>query len=107
MPHTSSAYRIAAKETILDTAEARATLLTLDPGQSIPFHSHTAVTDATFCLSGLAMLSLRDPPEHVRLTPGDRATVPPGRIHGVANIGTLSCRLLLLQGPGPYDFIPG
>jgi quercetin dioxygenase-like cupin family protein len=106
MSQKSAAYSIADKETILATPEARVTLMTLAPGQSIPPHSHTAVTDTTFCLSGLAEVTLCDPTEHLRLTPGDRTTVHPGRIHGVANVGTLPCRLLLVQGPGAYDFNP-
>jgi len=106
MPPKSQAYTIAGKETILDTPEARVTLMTLAPGQSIPPHSHSAVTDTTFCLSGLATITLDAPPERLRLTPGDRADVAPGRVHGVANAGTLPARLLLIQGPGAYDFRP-
>ncbi len=100
-----SPYRIAAKETILATNDARVTLMTLAPGQSIPVHCHSAVTDNTFCLSGLAMIVLPDTGERLRLTPGDRACVAPGRPHDVANIGTIDCRLLLVQGPGAYDFL--
>lgn len=99
-------YAIAGKETILATAEARATLMTLDPGQSIPPHRHSHVTDHTFCLAGTAVLRLSDPPETVTLRPGDRSSVPPGRVHTVANPGPDKARLLLLQGPGAYDFLP-
>ena len=103
MPH---AYTIAGKETILETAEARVTLMTLAPGQSIPPHRHTTVTDTTFCLSGSATITLEGPSERLLLTPGDRASVPPGRIHTVANPGEAPVRLLLIQGPGAYDFLP-
>jgi quercetin dioxygenase-like cupin family protein len=106
MSQQPDAYSIATKETILATPKARVTLMTLTPGQSVPPHSHTTVTDTTFCLSGLAEITLCDPTERLRLTAGDRATVHPGRVHGVANIGTISCRLLLIQGPGTYDFTP-
>lgn len=106
MAQPSPAYAIADKETILDTPNARVTLMTLAPGQSIPAHSHTAVTDTTFCLSGLAAITLEGPRELLRLTPGDRAVVLPGRVHAVANTGTMPARLLLVQGPGAYDFKP-
>lgn len=107
MPEKSPApYSIAGKETILETAEARATLMTLAPGQAIPPHRHSAVTDHTFCLSGTAAITLYEPREVVPLAPGDRASVPPGRAHGVANTGDGPVRLLLIQGPGVYDFLP-
>jgi quercetin dioxygenase-like cupin family protein len=97
---------IAAKETILATPEVRVTLMTLDPGQLIPPHWHTTVTDTTFCLAGLAELTLFDPDTHQDLTPGDRADVEPGRVHAVRNAGPRPCRLLLIQGVGAYDFLP-
>ena len=100
------AYSIAGKESILLTTDARVTVMTLAPGQSIPAHRHSQVTDTTFCLSGLAAVHLLDPDERVRLTTGERAVVAPGRVHSVANIGTIPCRLLLVQGPGRYDFLP-
>jgi len=97
-------YSIAGKETILETADAKVTVMTLDPGQAIPAHSHGEVTDTTFCLAGLAVVQMFDPDERVRLTVCDRAVVPQRRVHAVANIGTTPCRLLLVQGPGRYDF---
>jgi quercetin dioxygenase-like cupin family protein len=112
MAHDVPAYTIAGKETVLATADARVMLMTLAVGQSIPAHSHTAVTDTTFCLSGLATITLfgpaglSDPVERLRLTPGDRADVAPGRVHSLANSGTAPARLLLVQGSGPYDFKP-
>jgi quercetin dioxygenase-like cupin family protein len=98
-------YAIAGKESILDTPEARVTLMTLDPGQAIPPHRHTSVTDTTFCLAGLAEVTCRDPDQHLRLAPGDRSTVAPGRVHGLRNIGDVCCRVLLIQGGGRYDFV--
>ena len=106
MPQQPPPYAVAGKETILRTADARVTLLTLDPGQSIPLHRHSVVTDDTFCLSGTARLRIGDPPVFRTLAPGERATVPPGTAHGVENAGSLPVRLLLVQGPGPYDFLP-
>jgi quercetin dioxygenase-like cupin family protein len=99
-------YAIAARESLLDTPEARVSLMTLDPGQRIPPHCHTAVTDTTLCLAGLAEMTLCAPDERRRLTPGDRTDVAPGRVHSLRNAGTIPCRLLLIQGGGSYDFVP-
>ncbi|KHK04213.1 cupin domain-containing protein [Desulfovibrio sp. TomC] len=98
-------YRIADKERILETADARVTVMTLAPGQAIPVHRHSQVTDTTFCLAGIALVQLFDPDEGLRLTTGERAVAPPDRVHRVSNIGTIPCRLLLVQGPGRYDFL--
>ena len=106
MPQQPPPYAVAGKEILLCTADARVTLLTLDPGQSIPPHRHSTVTDDTFCLSGTARLHIGDPPVFRTLAPGERATVPPDTVHGVANAGSVPVRLLLVQGPGTYDFLP-
>jgi quercetin dioxygenase-like cupin family protein len=105
MPSTAP-YAIAATETILDTTEARVTLMTLDPGQAVPRHRHSVVTDTIFCLSGLAEVVCRGPIQCRQLHPGDRASVAPDRVHQLRNPGTLPCRVLLIQGPGRYDFVP-
>ena len=100
-------YVIAGKETILMTEQARVTLMTLVPGQAIPPHRHSQVTDTTFCLEGRAAVRFPDTGETVTLGVGQHASVAPGRLHEVANVGDGVCRLLLVQGPGQYDFLPG
>ena len=99
-------YVIAGKETILTTDQARVTLMTLAPGQAIPPHRHSQVTDTTFCLEGQAAVCFPDTGETVALTVGRHVAVSPGRLHEVANVGEGVCRLLLVQGPGQYDFLP-
>ena len=99
-------YVIAGKETILTTDQARVTLMTLAPGQAIPPHRHSQVTDTTFCLEGQAAIRFPDAGEIVALSVGLHASVAPGRLHEVANVGEGVCRLLLVQGPGHYDFLP-
>ncbi len=99
-------YVIAGKETILETDQARVTLMALAPGQAIPLHRHSQVTDTTFCLEGQAAVRFPDTGESVALSVGQHASVTPGRLHEVANVGDGVCRLLLVQGPGQYDFLP-
>jgi quercetin dioxygenase-like cupin family protein len=99
-------YVIAGKESILDTPQARVTLMTLAPGQAIPPHRHSQVTDTTFCLEGMAEIRFPDTGAHLSLAVGEHAAVSPGMVHEVANAGDAPCRLLLVQGPGHYDFLP-
>ena len=99
-------YTIAAKQSIAQTPDLRVTLMTLDPGQEIPWHTHSLVTDTSFCLKGSVEISLRGPGETVALSGGDFLEVPVGRPHRVACAGGGQCRILLVQGVGEYDFLP-
>lgn len=99
-------YTIAAKQSIAQAPGLRVTLMTLDPGQEIPWHSHSQVADTSFCLKGQVEISLRDPEETVRLASGDFQEVPVGRPHRVLCVGEAQCRVLLVQGVGDYDFLP-
>lgn len=98
-------YEITGRQTIAQTPEMRVTLMTLDPGQEIPWHTHSRVADASFCLKGRARLSFRDPEETVDLSPGDWRRVEPGRPHRVRCEGDGQCQVLLVQGVGEYDFL--
>ncbi len=92
-------------ETILETADVRVRILTLDIGLETPWHSHTAVTDHMLCLSGVIEIECREPGEQVVLEPGGRCEVAVGRVHRVVNRGAVEAKYLLVQGVGRYDFI--
>ncbi len=77
---------------------------TLAPGQGTSWHFHTKVTDDVFALDDGIEVRERDPDGVFRLGPGERHRVPPGRIHAVANGGTVPARYLLVQATGRYDF---
>jgi quercetin dioxygenase-like cupin family protein len=98
-------YSIAARQSIIETPEARVTLMTLGPGEATPWHRHSAVTDTAFRLDGEVEVQAREPQEAIRLLPGEPCRMEPGRVHRVANAGTGPCRFLLVQGVGPYDFV--
>lgn len=98
-------YSIAGKEPILETADARVTLMTLAPGEGTPWHKHTAVTDTALRLDGEVEVQARAPEETIRLAPGVPCRMAPGRPHRVVNAGDGPCRFLLVQGVGPYDFV--
>jgi quercetin dioxygenase-like cupin family protein len=78
----------------------------LDPGELIPWHHHSQVTDRFFCLEGEVHVETREPAERHSLSPGDRLTVAPPTIHQVTNASGATCRFLLVQGVGQHDFLP-
>jgi quercetin dioxygenase-like cupin family protein len=84
----------------------RITELQLSPTQKVPWHSHTAVQDTFYVISGQLRIFLREPKEEVRLGPAQTYSVPAGRPHLVTNGGDESVTFLVLQGIGEYDFVP-
>ncbi len=77
----------------------------LRPGDSIPWHHHTQVTDHYYGLEGKVLIETRPPLERHELTPGASTTVTPPTEHHVSNHFDEPCRFLLVQGVGEYDFI--
>jgi quercetin dioxygenase-like cupin family protein len=77
---------------------------TLGPEAATPWHFHTAVADDVFCLETPIEIGLRGPDETVKLSPGQRLHIAPGRVHRVANPRSAPARYLLVQATGPYDF---
>ena len=77
----------------------------LDPGESIPWHHHTQVTDHYYGLEGTVLIETRAPATARELNPGGSASVTPPTAHHVSNTSGTPCRFLLIQGVGQYDFI--
>ena len=84
----------------------RSQVLTLDRGQCVPWHYHSAVTDSFVCLEGPMVVTTRAPRHTYRLEPGQRCAVPPKTAHHVQGVDAGPCKLLIVQGVGVYDFIP-
>lgn len=78
----------------------------LDPGEVIPWHRHTHVSDYYYGLEGVVVVETREPPARHAVPAGKSATVSPPTVHRVSNGGTRPCRFLLVQGVGRYDFVP-
>ncbi len=78
---------------------------TLDPGEAIPWHRHSEVSDYYYGLEGMVVIETRDPVVRHEISVGQFATVTPPTIHHVSNPGAQSCRFLLVQGVGQYDFV--
>jgi mannose-6-phosphate isomerase-like protein (cupin superfamily) len=79
---------------------------TLSPGESIPWHYHTIITDTTYCLEGRVQIEMLSPPERVLLDVGQSHVVPANRPHQITPNGEHACRFLLVQGVGKYDRYP-
>ena len=84
----------------------RITELQLSATQTVPWHTHTNVSDTFYVLEGTMRLFLQNPKEAVELKPGQIYQVAPGRPHLVTNAGTSSMTFLVLQGVGEYDYVP-
>lgn len=94
---------IAGQETVMEGSDMRAQILTLAAGQCVPWHYHSTITDAFFCLDGPMVVETRAPrAEHV-LRSGERCAVPPKTAHTVHGQDGGPCRFLILQGVGVYD----
>lgn len=97
-------YDVKDIKTIAEGSDLRARLYTLAPGDVIPWHYHTGVTDWYFCLSGILRVETRAPRAGERLPAGGCYAIPPRTAHQISNGGGEDCRFLLLQGVGVYDF---
>ena len=100
------AYEIDGRELIAQAPGLRVQVLTIGPGQCVPWHHHTEIADTFFGLEGTVSIALRDPDETHRLAVGERLTVPPGRPHRVSGADDGRCAFLIVQGVGVYDYLP-
>jgi quercetin dioxygenase-like cupin family protein len=99
-------YRVKEVATVAGAAELRVRWFVLAPGEKIPWHYHSAITDRFFCLAGRISVETRAPRQRVELAPGDDFEVVPKTAHEVRNIGDGDCRFLIVQGVGAYDYVP-
>jgi quercetin dioxygenase-like cupin family protein len=98
-------YAVKNIETVANGSDLRARLYTLAPGDMIPWHFHSQITDWYFCLGGCLRIEMRASPAEELLAAGETYSIPPGIAHRISNGGAVDdCRFLLLQGVGIYDF---
>ncbi len=89
---------------LVDTEDVRVAEFSLPPGQAGQRHYHSNVSEYCYCLEGLLTLTLEGSPCKT-LSQGERQLIPAGVPHRVANTGEVSCRYLVVQGVGVFDFI--
>lgn len=106
MAATPSDYEVRRRETVAEAEGLRVRELALARGQCVPWHHHTRITDTFFCMQGPMLVCTRRPDARHVLDPGDTLAVGPGVPHRVTGVGDGPCRFMIVQGVGPYDFIP-
>ena len=106
MTNNESAYELEKRELIAEAPGLRVQVLTLGPGQCVPWHRHTEISDTFFCLEGEVVLQTRDPETTLELRAGQRATVPAKQPHRVSGANDTRCSFLIVQGVGEYDYLP-
>jgi mannose-6-phosphate isomerase-like protein (cupin superfamily) len=99
-------YTVAAIDVLAQTSDVQARIFTLARGEEIPWHFHSEVADWYVCLSGCVQVDTRAPRSSTTLTPGAMIKVEARTAHRVMNSGPITCRFLLLQGVGRFDYLP-
>jgi quercetin dioxygenase-like cupin family protein len=97
-------YTVKSIERVAVGSDVQARPFTLAPGETIPWHFHSSVTDWYFVLQGTLSIETRAPADHQLLGMGGTYRIPPKTAHLVANRSDSDTRFLLVQGVGAYDF---
>lgn len=98
--------KIAGRETVMEGADMRVNILTLGPGDCIPWHYHNEIRDYFVCLEGPLVVETRAPRNEYVLMPGERCEVPPKVAHYVHGKDDGPAKFLICQGVGVYDNHP-
>lgn len=92
------------RELLGEASDLRVQIVTVEAGQTVDWHSHSAATDTIVAVVGIVVVELRDPARLHRLPPGERLAVPPGTVHRVSGENGAACRFLNVHSGGAYDF---
>jgi quercetin dioxygenase-like cupin family protein len=106
MPHQGPGYVVKSVEPVAIGSDVQARVFTLAPGEEIPWHFHSAVTDWYFVLEGTLSIETRGPHDRRLLRVGERYNIPAKTAHLIGNRGDGDTRFVLVQGVGAYDFMP-
>lgn len=99
-------YEVEGRELIAQASGIRVQVLTIGPGQCVPWHRHTNIVDTFLCMEGPMVVQTRSPDAMHELHPGERLSVPPNCPHTVFAPGAGRCKFVIVQGVGEYDFVP-
>jgi quercetin dioxygenase-like cupin family protein len=102
---TPQPYRVHSIRVVVRGADVLVREYTLDPGEAIPWHRHSEVSDYYYGIEGVVVIETRAPDTRIELGMGRNATVSPPTVHHVSNQSAQVCRFLLVQGVGQHDFV--
>jgi quercetin dioxygenase-like cupin family protein len=91
-------------EELISTAETRVAEFSLEANQAGQWHYHSAVGEYCYCLDGVVVIEQQGR-QALALQPGEKVKIAVGDIHRVCNLVAQSCRYLVIQGVGTYDFL--
>ena len=103
MAASNTLYTVENREMVAETPNLRMVVLTLAPGEAVPWHWHSNVDDHFICLEGPMVVETRAPRMTHLLNSGERCSVPPMTAHYVHGKDDGPCQFLILQGAGEYD----
>jgi mannose-6-phosphate isomerase-like protein (cupin superfamily) len=103
---TPGTYDVEDREMVAEGADIRIQVLTLGPGQCVPWHYHSEISDSFVCLEGRTVVETKAPSKTIVLKPGQRYTVGPKTAHTVSGKDDGRCKFMIIQGVGTYDFMP-
>jgi quercetin dioxygenase-like cupin family protein len=98
-------YTVKSVEPIAVGADVQARLFTLAPGEVIPWHFHSHVTDTYFVLAGILSVETRAPRDRQAVAVGGSYRILPKTAHLISNQSDADTRFVLVQGVGDYDFV--
>ena len=104
--HQPGSYTVDEQITLAEAPGLRIRRLTLGPGQFVPWHYHSEISDTFFCMKGPMRIRTRDPDSSTILEPGQTLEVPAGRAHRVSGMNEGPCQFIVVQGVGRYDYCP-
>ena len=105
MPEQLQPYTVRHIHVVARGADVLVREYTLDPGEFIPWHHHTEVSEHYYGLENTVVVETRGPAGRHEIGVGQTATVTPPTAHRVSNPGSTPCRYLLVQGVGKHDFV--
>ena len=70
MERPAPTYKIKRREIVAETEGLRVSVLTLDRGEKVPWHHHSAITDTFICMQGPLKIETRDLSGHLVFTAG-------------------------------------
>jgi chloramphenicol 3-O phosphotransferase len=91
-------------ERLLSTDEVRVSRLVLAPGEEVPWHFHSNLSDTFYVLRGPVTIHTRDPETTAVIERGEIFRTRERQPHRVVNASDGAVSFVLIQGFGDYDF---